>query len=101
MAALGDIKKNGFEFDEFEGLVLADVIPKLEKWWFQYPELLKLNVLLLSAFLAQFTCGFDGSMLNGMQSLPHWKAAFGDPVSLDMMNTALDQLIFLSKNHAL
>lgn len=67
--------------DEFEGLVLADVTPKLEKWWFQYPHLLKLNLLLLCAFLAQFTCGFDGSMLNGMQSLPSWKAAFGNPVS--------------------
>ncbi|CAL5874067.1 uncharacterized protein PFLUO_LOCUS8354 [Penicillium psychrofluorescens] len=65
--------------DEFEGLVLADVTPKLEKWWFQYPHLLKLNLLLLCAFLAQFTCGFDGSMLNGMQSLPSWKAAFGNP----------------------
>lgn len=66
---------------EFEGLTLADVTPKLEKWWFQYPSLLKLNLLLLCAFLAQFTCGFDGSMLNGMQSLPSWKASFGDPVS--------------------
>ncbi|RAO72398.1 uncharacterized protein BHQ10_008410 [Talaromyces amestolkiae] len=64
---------------EFEGLTLADVTPKLDKWWFQYPSLLELNILLLCAFLAQFTCGFDGSMLNGMQSLPTWKAMFGDP----------------------
>ena len=55
--------------DQFEGLTLSDVTPKLDdKWWFKYPSLLELNILLLCAFLAQFTCGFDGSMLNGMQS---------------------------------
>lgn len=75
-----DAKREMADVEEFEGLVLADVIPKLDKWWFQYPNLRKLNLLLLSAFLAQFTCGFDGSMLNGMQSLPLWREAFGDPV---------------------
>ncbi|GAM34948.1 hypothetical protein TCE0_015r02869 [Talaromyces pinophilus] len=77
-SAAGDTKLDPADL-EFEGLTLADVTPKLEKWWFQYPSLLKLNLLLLCAFLAQFTCGFDGSMLNGMQSLPSWKASFGDP----------------------
>ena len=76
-----DIKESLTDLDEFEGLVLADVTPKLEKWWFQYPHLLKLNFFLLCAFLAQFTCGFDGSMINGMQSLPSWESAFGNPVS--------------------
>jgi len=83
MATLGDTKKDNVELDEFDGLVLADVIPKLDKWWFQDPKLLKLNLLMLSAFLAQFTCGFDGSMLNGMQSLPHWQSEFGNPVSVE------------------
>lgn len=68
------------QLGEFDGLVLAYVIPKLDRWWISFPSLRKLNFLLLSAFLAQFTCGFDGSMLNGMQSLPHWQAAFGNPV---------------------
>jgi hypothetical protein len=81
MSSVADIKENIVDLEEFEGLVLADVTPKLDKWWFQYPSLLKLNILLLSAFLAQFTCGFDGSMLNGMQSLPEWQAMFGNPVS--------------------
>jgi hypothetical protein len=75
-----DTKKGMAELDEFDGLVLADVIPKLDRWWIQYPEMRKLNFLLLSAFLAQFTCGFDGSMLNGMQSLPYWQESFGNPV---------------------
>lgn len=82
MSHLGDAKHDLDDLDEFQGLVLADVTPELEKWWFQYPNLLKLNLLLLCAFLAQFTCGFDGSMLNGMQSLPPWQAAFGHPVRL-------------------
>ncbi|KAI3584087.1 general substrate transporter [Fusarium oxysporum f. sp. albedinis] len=77
-------KREMADVEEFEGLVLADVIPKLDKWWFQYPNLRKLNLLLLSAFLAQFTCGFDGSMLNGMQSLPLWREAFGDPTGANL-----------------
>ncbi|CAK7214804.1 hypothetical protein SEUCBS140593_002314 [Sporothrix eucalyptigena] len=76
------------ELDEFDGLALADVTPPLEKWWFQYPHLLKLNLLLLCGFLAQFTCGFDGSMINGMQSLPSWVAFFGNP-----QGAALGQLV--------
>ncbi|KAG5770224.1 hypothetical protein H9Q72_002798 [Fusarium xylarioides] len=79
-----DAKREMADVEEFEGLVLADVIPKLDKWWFQYPNLRKLNLLLLSAFLAQFTCGFDGSMLNGMQSLPLWREAFGDPTGANL-----------------
>ncbi|KAL1895650.1 hypothetical protein Sste5346_005120 [Sporothrix stenoceras] len=76
------------ELDEFDGLTLADVTPPLEKWWFQYPHLLKLNLLLLCGFLAQFTCGFDGSMINGMQSLPEWIEFFGNP-----KGAALGQLV--------
>ena len=80
MSRPAESKQDLPDLDEFEGLVLADVTPKLEKWWFQYPHLLKLNILLVCAFLTQFTCGFDASMVNGMQSLPSWQAAFGDPV---------------------
>lgn len=38
---------NMTDLDEFDGLTLTDVTPKLEKWWFQYPHLLKLKLLLL------------------------------------------------------
>ncbi|KAL2208325.1 general substrate transporter [Sarocladium strictum] len=79
-----DTKKGMAELDEFDGLVLADVIPKLDRWWIQYPQMRKLNFLLLSAFLAQFTCGFDGSMLNGMQSLPYWQESFGNPTGANL-----------------
>ncbi|CAK7212197.1 hypothetical protein SCUCBS95973_001362 [Sporothrix curviconia] len=76
------------ELDEFDGLTLADVTPPLKKWWFQYSNLRKLNLLLLCAFLAQFTCGFDGSMINGMQSLPSWVEFFNNPEG-----AALGQLV--------
>lgn len=65
--------------DNFEGLVLQDVIPKRSKPWWRDWTLLKLNTLLLCALLTQITSGYDGSMLNGMQSLPQWQHYFGKP----------------------
>lgn len=65
--------------DDFDGLTLKDVTPKLEKIWIKYPRLLQLNFLLLCAFLSQTATGYDGSMLNGMQALPQWNHYFGTP----------------------
>ena len=65
--------------DATEGLLLKDVLPKLDKWWFQYSHLRKLNFLLLSALLTEATTGYDGSMLNGLQALPSWAVYFGKP----------------------
>lgn len=65
--------------DEFKGLTLVDVTPKLEKIWIKYPRLVQLNLLLLCAFLGQTATGYDGSMLNGMQALPQWREYFGSP----------------------
>jgi hypothetical protein len=63
---------------DFAGLSINDVTPQLEKPWWRYPMLFKLNTLLLCAFLGQLTVGFDGSMLNGMQS-PEWNKDFENP----------------------
>jgi sugar porter (SP) family MFS transporter len=65
--------------DNFEGLALKDVIPKDRKPFWKDGTLLKLNTLLLCALLTQITSGYDGSMLNGMQSLPQWQKYFGKP----------------------
>ncbi|KAJ5690493.1 hypothetical protein N7462_004885 [Penicillium macrosclerotiorum] len=65
--------------DNFEGLVLKDVVPKDRKPLWKDGTLLKLNVLLLCALLTQITSGYDSSMLNGMQSLPQWQKYFGSP----------------------
>ncbi|KAH8647400.1 general substrate transporter [Xylariales sp. PMI_506] len=65
--------------DDFTGLLLQDVIPRREKPWWREWTLVKLNLLLLCALLTQTASGFDASMINGMQSLPQWKAYFGSP----------------------
>lgn len=65
--------------DNFDGLLLEDVIPKRSKPWWRDPALIKLNTLLLCALLTQTASGFDASMINGMQALPQWQLFFGQP----------------------
>ncbi|KAF4981022.1 hypothetical protein FZEAL_3074 [Fusarium zealandicum] len=69
----------GVDGDDFQGLVLSDVIPRDRKPWYSDWTLWKLNLLLLSGLLTQTATGFDSSMLNGMQSLPQWQEFFGEP----------------------
>lgn len=75
--------------DEFNGLVLNDVIPRDRKPWYSDWTLWKLNLVLLCGLLTQTATGFDASMLNGMQSLPQWQAFFGTP-----MGTRLGAMTF-------
>ncbi|KAH8556084.1 major facilitator superfamily domain-containing protein [Umbelopsis sp. PMI_123] len=58
---------------------LNDVAPKLDKMWWHYPHLLKLNILLWGAIMVQATGGYGGSMLNGLQSLNAWEDYFNHP----------------------
>ena len=62
-----------------DGAAVKDYLPKRKPWW-KDATLIKLNTLLLCALLTQTASGFDSSMLNGMQSLPHWQSYFGKPV---------------------
>jgi hypothetical protein len=43
-----------------------------ESFW-KVPYLLKLNMLLFIPFLTSYVGGFDGSVLNGMQTVEHWQ----------------------------
>ncbi|KAH6988490.1 general substrate transporter [Ilyonectria destructans] len=70
---------NSTQENEFEGLMLKDMIPKGRKPWYKDGTLIKLNTLLLCALLTQTATGFDASMINGMQSLPKWQEFFGQP----------------------
>lgn len=74
--------------DGLHGIMLRDVIPKREKFWWHYPALRTLNFLLLGAIAANVTNGYDGSMLNGLQIIPAWKTFFGKPtgVRLGLIN---------------
>lgn len=51
---------------------LADVLPVSDKPWYKTPHLVRLNICLLIPLISSYVTGFDGSMLNGMQSVPAW-----------------------------
>lgn len=51
------------------GAALAEVLPTTGKYWFQTPHLLRLNLILLVPLLSSSVAGYDGSLMNGLQSL--------------------------------
>ncbi|KAF7554208.1 hypothetical protein G7Z17_g3047 [Cylindrodendrum hubeiense] len=57
----------------------VNVYPGNGKYWWQVPSLLQLNLWLLVPLITSYVSGFDGSMLNGMQSLPVWQEDFNHP----------------------
>jgi len=74
-----------------EGRVLLDVLPKLDKPWYRYPHLLKLNLFLLAPIFAQVVSGYDGSMMNGLQDVAVWQSYFNHPLGqrLGTMNNGI------------
>ncbi|KAG8726105.1 hypothetical protein FRC12_023704, partial [Ceratobasidium sp. 428] len=50
------------------------------RWW-QHSHILTLNILLLVPLVTSYANGFDGSMMNGLQSVQQWKDYFGHPDS--------------------
>lgn len=46
-----------------------------------YPRLIILNAWIALLLISSSTNGFDGSMMNGLQSLPQWQSAFNNPGS--------------------
>ena len=45
-----------------------------------YPSVhVDLIIVLSSSLITSSTNGYDGSMMNGLQSLPQWESAFGFP----------------------
>ncbi|TFK96723.1 hexose transporter [Pterulicium gracile] len=49
------------------------------KKWHNNRRLIVLNSWIFLLLITSSTNGFDGSMMNGLQSLPQWKLAFNDP----------------------
>ncbi|KAI8068592.1 general substrate transporter [Gongronella butleri] len=47
--------------------------------WWRYSYLRKLNGFLFGSILVQATTGYDGSLLNGLQSLSQWDDYFDNP----------------------
>ncbi|KAB2577234.1 Lactose permease [Lasiodiplodia theobromae] len=65
--------------EDIVGATLAEVLPKTSKYWFQQSHLLRLNLILLVPLLSSAVAGYDGSLMNGLQSLKQWKAYFNEP----------------------
>ncbi|KAK7752906.1 hypothetical protein SLS62_005065 [Diatrype stigma] len=72
------------------GEALAQVLPQTNKYWFQQSHLLRLNLILLIPLLSSSVSGYDGSLMNGLQSLEQWRDYFGQPagVKLGAVNAA-------------
>ena len=45
-----------------------------ERPWYKQPELRKLYLMMPFLFLGSTTLGYDGSLLNGLQTMPAWQA---------------------------
>jgi hypothetical protein len=56
-----------------EAVNIRDICPNLDKPWWRTPHLLKLNALLMVPFFSSYVSGYDGSMVNGIQTLPQWQ----------------------------
>ncbi|KAJ5651703.1 hypothetical protein N7507_009129 [Penicillium longicatenatum] len=72
------------------GEALASVLPQHDRPWFRIPSLLKLNLILLVPLLSSAVAGYDGSLMNGLQSITEWKVYFGSPAgaALGVVNAA-------------
>ncbi|KAJ5621367.1 hypothetical protein N7528_006150 [Penicillium herquei] len=72
------------------GEALASVLPQHDRFWFRVPNLLKLNLILLIPLLSSAVAGYDGSLMNSLQSLTEWKDYFGNPTGavLGVVNAA-------------
>ncbi|KAH6695001.1 general substrate transporter [Plectosphaerella plurivora] len=61
------------------GPELAAVLPETSVPWYKTPHLVRLNLLLLIPLVSSGAIGYDGSMMNGLQTLPQWRNYFGNP----------------------
>ncbi|KAI0699884.1 general substrate transporter [Cerioporus squamosus] len=61
-----------------DGAGYAHLIDRSKSWW-KNTRLIKLNLCILLLLITSTTNGYDGSMMNGLQSLPQWNQAFNFP----------------------
>lgn len=62
--------------------LLTDVVPRSDKFWWQTPHLLSLNLRLTVPLMTGYLIGFDSSMLNGIQSVPIWVDGMFSPLNV-------------------
>ncbi|OSC96750.1 general substrate transporter [Trametes coccinea BRFM310] len=56
----------------------AHLIDRSKPWW-KNTRIIKLNLCIALLLITSTTNGYDGSMMNGLQSLPQWNDAFDHP----------------------
>ena len=61
-------------FDHVKGVGegLAGVLPHDSIPWYKKPSLLRLNFSIICLVAFSSANGYDGSMMNGLQTLPQW-----------------------------
>ncbi|KAH8884078.1 general substrate transporter [Thozetella sp. PMI_491] len=47
--------------------------------WLKNKGIVKLNLILVLSLISSYATGYDGSMMNGLQSLETWKESFNEP----------------------
>ncbi|CAE6443023.1 unnamed protein product [Rhizoctonia solani] len=52
--------------------------------WYRHRHLVILNLMLVVPLVTSYANGFDGSMMNGLQSVDEWKEYFGYPTSKEL-----------------
>lgn len=80
--------------EDIVGATLAEVLPVTDKWWFQQSHLLRLNLLLLVPLLSSSVAGYDGSLMNGLQSLPQVRSCEPDEVYYANTNNIAVAVVF-------
>ncbi|EMC95461.1 hypothetical protein BAUCODRAFT_542108 [Baudoinia panamericana UAMH 10762] len=66
------------------GEATVNVQELLTKSWYQYPHLRMLYGWLSVVLMVQATNGFDGSLMNGLQTLTYWQSYFGHPTGAQL-----------------
>lgn len=52
--------------------------------WLSNAGIVKLNLMLLLFQISSYATGYDGSMMNGLQSLDNWNAYFDNPSASEL-----------------
>ncbi|KAK9311650.1 general substrate transporter [Lipomyces starkeyi] len=78
---MGILKSNEGSAEAALGKEILEVLPIHHQPWYKTKHLVHLNLILLVPLFSSATIGFDGGMMNGLQTLPQWRTYFSHPNS--------------------
>lgn len=72
------------------GEAIAKVLPDYGKPWYRVNHLLRLNLMMIVPLLCGASTGYDGSLMNGLQSMEEWRSDFNHPkgTALGLINAS-------------